>query len=362
MSIEALHEIIKPEFDKVSIKIQIDGNKVMYIGEKFTVKIVIEGNITVVPTDYKDYYTSNHLCIQIIQMILEFLPNIFKYCTVCGSKLLLGTNKIASCIDHDKECKYIAESMLTDDTVVKSINRDKETFCLLVNTAIEVCKFPDRLNPYPYYFKNDKKYFRDVMMDGANSDFFDMNKLNPIVYKIKDIKWSQFFENIYSDLDLYNMLDKEVGKGGYEFLKYVIKSNRANISSSVHVNCTKHENKSLTYTIDDSLEFYELKYHTSIESSFYKENTLLLFHGSSAHNWHPIMRTGIKNLSNTKLMSHGAAFGPGVYLAKDIQTAMGYCRGTSKIIVGACLVKNYEKYKKTENVYVVPNDNDILLK
>ena len=125
----------------------------------------------------------------------------------------------------------------------------------------------------------------------------------------------------------------------------------------------EQSDKTLTYTIDNSLEFfYELKYHVSIESAFDNTNSIPLFHGSSAHNWHPIMRMGIKNLSNTKLMAHGAALGPGVYLAKDIETAMIYCGRGGSVIVGVCLVKNYEKYKKNEIVYVVPNDNDILLK
>lgn len=31
------------------------------------------------------------------------------------------------------------------------------------------------------------------------------------------------------------------------------------------------------------------------------------FHGSSMENWHAIMRQGLKNLSNTKLMTTGAA-------------------------------------------------------
>lgn len=36
------------------------------------------------------------------------------------------------------------------------------------------------------------------------------------------------------------------------------------------------------------------------------------------------MRMGLKNYSNTKMMSAGAAYGPGIYMAKDATTSFGY--------------------------------------
>ena len=367
MSLRELHDIIKPEFDKINVKVNIDGDNVLYKNGDIVTKLIF-GTDQIFPVP--DEYVSNHFyriiknkvegkdLFEIIQLILEYIPIMFKFCTVCGSRLLLGTNKIATCVDSEKECAYKIESMLTDDTVINSFNRDKETFLLLVKTATSVCDFPNRLNPYPYHFKNNKIYFRNVMADGANSDFFDMNKLKPVAKKISEMDLVLLLDNVHSDIDLH----QKIGEDSYAFLKYIVKSNRANILSSPHIDYIENKDKSLTYTIDNSLEFYNLKYHISIEAPFNKNNTLLLFHGSSAYNWYPIMRMGIKNLSNTKLMAHGAALGPGVYLAKDIVTAIGYCRGTSDVIVGACLVKNHETYKKNENVYVVPNDNDILLK
>ena len=370
MSVKAIHDVIKPEFDKINIKINVNGNNVLYKNGDTVVKLIFKSDTISDISPIPDDYSSNHFyriiknrikdkdLFETVQIILEFIPIMYTFCTVCGCKLLLGTNKVTSCFDEDKECIYKIESMLTDDTVISSFKRDKETFLFLIQTAANVCLFPTRLNPYPYYFKNDKKYFRNILADKANSDFFDMDKLKPIADKIGKMNLSEKLENIHSDVDIYQSL----GEDEYAFIKYVIKSNRANILSSPYVNYLEQSNKTLTYTIDNSLEFYELKYHTSIESEFDNTNSIPLFHGSSAHNWHPIMRMGIKNLSNTKLMAHGAALGPGVYLAKDIGTAMGYCGGGGSVIVGVCLVKNYEKYKKNENVYVVPNDNDILLK
>jgi poly [ADP-ribose] polymerase 6/8 len=39
--------------------------------------------------------------------------------------------------------------------------------------------------------------------------------------------------------------------------------------------------------------------------------------GSGIENWHSILRNGLVNASNTKLMTTGAAYGPGIYAASD---------------------------------------------
>lgn len=46
------------------------------------------------------------------------------------------------------------------------------------------------------------------------------------------------------------------------------------------------------------------------------------FHGSDTCNWHSILRTGLKNMSNTKYMTSGAAYGSGIYMATDSQTSL----------------------------------------
>ena len=55
-----------------------------------------------------------------------------------------------------------------------------------------------------------------------------------------------------------------------------------------------------------------------------------LWHGSPFFNWHAILRESLKNCSNTPLMSSGASYGPGIYLASDSSTSSGYI-GTSPL-------------------------------
>jgi len=54
--------------------------------------------------------------------------------------------------------------------------------------------------------------------------------------------------------------------------------------------------------------------------------SLFAWHGSGSGNWHAILRTSLQNMSNTKHMSTGAAYGKGIYFATDSVTSIAYCR------------------------------------
>lgn len=55
-----------------------------------------------------------------------------------------------------------------------------------------------------------------------------------------------------------------------------------------------------------------------------RHKSRFLFHGSGAANWHTILRQGLKNASNTKLMTCGAAHGAGIYLSSNSGTSAHY--------------------------------------
>lgn len=95
------------------------------------------------------------------------------------------------------------------------------------------------------------------------------------------------------------------------------------------------------------------------------------FHGSALGNWHVILRTGLKNMSNTKYMSTGAVHGSGIYLAKNLSLALGYARsgqlhgstplgndGHSVKCVALCEVIDRKSDFTTSNatMYVVPQE------
>lgn len=83
-----------------------------------------------------------------------------------------------------------------------------------------------------------------------------------------------------------------------------------------------------------------------------------LFHGSPIGNWHSILRNGIKNMSGTRFMSSGQTYGAGVYASDNLQTAYTYGgHGKSHCVAVLELLVDPAIYKKTEGIYVIPNDN-----
>jgi hypothetical protein len=51
---------------------------------------------------------------------------------------------------------------------------------------------------------------------------------------------------------------------------------------------------------------------------------LMVFHGSASESLHSILRNSLRVLSNTRLMTAGAAHGQGVYFARQAVTSLGY--------------------------------------
>eukprot|EP00939_MAST-03C_sp_MAST-3C-sp1_P004987 g4987.t1 len=101
------------------------------------------------------------------------------------------------------------------------------------------------------------------------------------------------------------------------------------------------------------------------------------WHGSMVGRWHIILRTGLRNLSGTKLQAFGVAYGEGCYFARDLNTSMGYANnhcgvwpgleidGTSLAgknirCASMCEVINRpEDFTSTSPYFVVPNEDYI---
>ena len=61
-----------------------------------------------------------------------------------------------------------------------------------------------------------------------------------------------------------------------------------------------------------------------------------VYHGSPVSSWYNILTHGLRSMSNTQHMAVGAAYGPGIYVAMSVETAISYAqKGKSPIgIVG----------------------------
>lgn len=113
---------------------------------------------------------------------------------------------------------------------------------------------------------------------------------------------------------------------------------------------------------------FDITYSDEIENVWLSQNEGnkndigYLYHGSAMRNWYSILRNGIKVCSGTKWMSAGAAYGSGIYLSDAISLSYGYSEQTGDSIIGVYEIYNLNKYKKANNVYVVPQNDKILLR
>jgi len=79
---------------------------------------------------------------------------------------------------------------------------------------------------------------------------------------------------------------------------------------------TPHQFVLMSGPVEKETEFQNLKRD---------HGSIFCWHGSAPGNWHVILRTSLKNMSGTKHMSAGQAYGAGIYFASEFATSLGYC-------------------------------------
>lgn len=108
----------------------------------------------------------------------------------------------------------------------------------------------------------------------------------------------------------------------YLLLRWIITSSRA------HLHFLDSENKVPIMHTD--YQFHLKSSPPEKEQKFYaakkRYGSFYAWHGSPDYNWHSILRNGLRNYSKSKHQLHGAAYGPGVYMAVDSGTSTGYSR------------------------------------
>lgn len=148
----------------------------------------------------------------------------------------------------------------------------------------------------------------------------------------------------YTPKQLQSLLDKvpetsllsDAGEGRIKLLDevdpsvsrivgWIFATNRAHIVSlepgrRVPEMKTDHQFQIHTSTRKHAEKFEALR---AAHGSFYA------FHGSGMSNWHNILRQNLKNASSTPMMSTGAAYGQGIYLAASSSTSASYTRAAT---------------------------------
>lgn len=197
----------------------------------------------------------------------------------------------------------------------------------------------------------------------------DYSELMTQVGKYGDVSCMSQLMEVIKEATTDSELLVLVGPQVYEFLRFIIDSNKTDMVSSEIEFTTTIEEKTTTgeiikinyYKKTEGIQTFAIKYPSYIEDKFNVQTPEYFFHGSGIENWHSILRNGIKNASGTKLQVNGAAFGSGVYLGADATTSYGYCRGKIIAMGVVQVLGDYKQWLKQANNFLVVNDDTVLL-
>lgn len=158
----------------------------------------------------------------------------------------------------------------------------------------------------------------------------------------------------------------------YRLMRYILATN--------HISILPLPNNSKIQGLPSQCTQYIIASNSpETEAYFAKEKakygSFFAFHGSAIENWYSILRNGIRNLSNTHMMTAGAAYGIGVYAAEDMATSVGYSRHDGNVdwqhsilcnppmkCMAIIEIINKQNYIKTQNIYVVSDDRDLIIR
>lgn len=272
---------------------------------------------------------------EIILQMQDFINlNPTNLCTVCGCKLkLLGMGSITSC--DNVECVIQSNHLVTDNRITDLYKKDPYLCELLITILIQGSKHPKGekvFKPLPKI--NNVKKIQDFiqLLDGEKNN----------------LKISFIANNDSNDIELF----RAIGSNAYAIISNAISDNYFSLST-------------IEKTFDScDVKVVGLNYSYDVESKFKKE--YFLFHGSSLNCWYPIIKNGLKIMSGTELMANGAFHGNGIYLTDKFRFSLSYStksQDCSKRIVGVFeIADGIEQHKKTNNVYVISNDEIVLLR
>jgi hypothetical protein len=170
----------------------------------------------------------------------------------------------------------------------------------------------------------------------------------------------------------------------YAILRWLVTSNKSYIRllephERIHDMKTEYQFIMVSDSPEKEIRFQQLKTGTNyVGKALYEKlmgkssGSFFAFHGSSTCNWFSIMRAGLKNLSNTKHMTTGAAWGAGIYLAANASTSASYCSGRrlnwdksafgkSVQCLALCEVAGKDQPKSgSSGIYVIPEDDRVI--
>eukprot|EP00027_Filamoeba_sp_ATCC50430_P011380 CAMPEP_0168564570 /NCGR_PEP_ID=MMETSP0413-20121227/13323_1 /TAXON_ID=136452 /ORGANISM="Filamoeba nolandi, Strain NC-AS-23-1" /LENGTH=668 /DNA_ID=CAMNT_0008596265 /DNA_START=26 /DNA_END=2029 /DNA_ORIENTATION=+ len=292
--------------------------------------------------------SGRNFLIDLYMYIVQRITNCSNFCPICDARHEMDGIKPIVC--SKKDCKWRYEELGLGANIQAELKHNNDVVDMLIS-----CCYSALVSG-----RGEK-----IFVDSFPSDFMNSNntknftKMQQLLEKFPTVK--ELMET-----EARQTLDK-IDVTAFRLLRWLITSNRAHLvklSEDKHIKemGTPHQYIMLTSTPEKEAKFNELKE---------KHGSFLAFHGSPMENWHAILRSGLKNLSNKEgYMLHGAAHGAGIYLAPVSGTSSSYMRqgtgwaksqfGSTCACIALCEVIDHSSVKgrnHNEWCYVVDNED-----
>ena len=321
--------------------------------------------------------TCNNFFYNLLFYLRDRIQNCTNYCYICYKRHTVDSVRLRPC--SAEICEFRFEE-ISGVSLYAEISNNPEFVLLDLSLAAESAasgRSHTVFEPFPsFLLKKNQIRGKSGFLSGKYSTDMDQNK---DIQKLKELAAhmpviSTLKTLTQDEISCRDFISSQIPNGieVYKLMRYIVATNRLNLIQLKEEDCISKLKDGISQYLVTNHPPETLKQFANRKK---KHGSFFAFHGSAIENWYSILRNGIRNLSNTHMMTAGAAYGAGVYCAENFNTSLGYCRfGVSSpgtwpysILQGkACMaiieVIKQEKFNKGSGIYVVQNDKDIIIR
>lgn len=270
-----------------------------------------------------------HLFLDLVSHAMDRIMACADNCIICDKKLVFSMLKPSIC--DEALCQFSHEQFGLGVDPASEIAANPDVVDILITATMAAAIQGDgkRFLPFPAHLevkwkdaqgKEVARRFQASPVGDPTSS--DLQQVRQIIEKLPSVaemaRW-RTTQELKMELDKRDHM-------AFPLLRWILTSNRAHLSklkpseTISAMNSTRHQYLLLSTPPAKERKFQEEKK---------RHGSFWAFHGSGFGNWHSILRNGLKNLSGTALMSTGAVYGNGIYMAADSNTSMSYAKAGS---------------------------------
>jgi len=298
--------------------------------------------------------------------INHLILNMTNNCVICDKPLGYAGLKPSVC--GEVLCTHSHESYGLGLSLHSDLEHNPTVVDMLVSMAVAACGHPQGLDPFPSGIQIEKEGTTHSFTCGDaqknSAQVLSIAELLPTVQELVDYSQNGNLKDILNSRSPL----------AFPLLRWIVSSNRSHLAplpNHIKEMSTDYQFILVSNNPEKERIFRELKKETAMKNK--GKGSFYAFHGSPFYNWHSILRIGLKNFSNTKRMAHGAAYGPGIYLAQNSNLSFSYTQnyrswsksalGNSARCIALCEVidkrsdQNLIKNSAGNGIYVVTDEN-----